>query len=285
MAYVPLPIVNPGAESAIAAPWVTVTNVIQQSAPGRSGGFNFGVANGGDWDFYQDVAIPVGEYAAVDAGLRTVWYLCYLARSALWQPTTNASLVARSAGGAALKTWTFSITVSGVWQAFEVHDALPPLTRSLRVRFYGNTVFGGNTAVWDDLSLALDDPVVRVPKGHSYLVAGVPRLDLHAIKGTEYVVFGPGVATTLGVSKALLYGVIGFTHAMRVTKGQMYLVVGPPIGGGGAYPGPVVPCAGADRPQNTWGPCYDRPETVMEACGDAARPTTTIYPDQPYPRR
>ena len=284
MPRVPLTVVNPGAESPIGAPWVTVTNVIQRAAGGHEGSYAFGETNGGNWDFYQDVAIPPGEYATVDAGLRTVSYLCWLARSAVWNPQTFASLVARDAGGATLKTWTFAVSISGVWQPFEVYDAVPPLTRTLRVRFHGNTVFGGNTAVWDDISLALDDAAVRVPKAHGYLVSGVPRQDVHAIKGVEYLVFGPGVDGTLGVSKALLYGVFGFAYAMRVTKALAYVVVGPAIGAGGSYPGPIVPCSASDRPTSVMQPCQTRGDSVMEACGE--RPSQdTMYPCQPYPRR
>lgn len=134
--------------------------------------------------------------------------------------------------------------------------------------------------------LYADDPDrERVTKALSYLVSGVPRTDLALTKGATYALLGPGVFDRVAVSKAILYGVLGFQPALAVTKGMLYAVLGPPEVCG--YDGVIMECA--DRPiSNVFAECMARPDSAADGCGpnggDENRPAVSFTPSNPIER-
>lgn len=264
-----LPIVNPGGETPIVAPWVATVGVPAQGSGPHSGAFSISTPNTANYDFRQDIAIPNADWPSIDAGTRTVVYSAWGRIFLNPTPSLTLWLHALDALGAILQTWSYNVT-TGSWENWNLYAALPPLTRSMRVRMSGFD--WTNRAHVDDLSLALEDVGERVTKAQAYVVAGVPRQDLSAVKGNEYLVFGPGVAGTLAVSKAILYGVFGPDQLLRVTKALAYLVVGKPDQCG--YEGTIMACA--DRPgAGVFSECAVRPDSGAEACG-GPRPAVTF---------
>lgn len=282
--YVVLPLVNGNAEVAVAAPWVNVVGAASNGGPplnGIGGAHSFTWANG-NFDFQQDVAVPGAEWAAIDAGTKRVLYSAWVSRALNPTPTITLDLYALSATNVVLQQWTYAYN-NGVPENWQLEATVPALTRAFRVRASGFD--WGGRAYFDDAVLALDDFALRATKAIGYAVEGFPLQTLGVPKGMAYGVLGPAAGSRVAITKALLYGVIGFSAALRITKAMAYVVVGPehPCV---EYPSDfITPCAGDDRPQNSWGACATRPDSVADNCGQASRPEgNSFYPGQPYPR-
>ena len=163
MTRVFLTVINPGAETGLGAEWVNVSNVITRRndlsgyPTGFTGGYQFDTQNTGAFNHYQAVAIPAGEYAAVDAGVRSFNLEAYAGK---WQgvlPPSTMEMYVEAYNGSSvlLQTWTrnvFDTTKTYV----SIFRTLPANTRTLRIGWRGTSQAAGD--IWvDDVTLALDD--------------------------------------------------------------------------------------------------------------------------------
>lgn len=206
----PLTIVNPGAEIAVAAPWVNVSNVLsRRSDVKRSGSWGFATTNVGAYDCYQDIAVPAPDQAAVDAGTVAVDFIGY---AQLWSgaaSTMTMYVKALNGGGTTLQTWNTSVVNRAAggtnYQQVVVFAALPTLTRTIRVGWSGSCL--ATFDVWvDDLTLALSNVALQATKAVTYSAVGIPPGIEAATKAVSYAVAGP--QQTLTCTKAVTYGVL-----------------------------------------------------------------------------
>lgn len=275
-----LVIVNPGAESPVAAPWTNVANVLMRRTDNtkRSGTSAFATANVGPYEHYQDVPLPAGETALVDTGTRALWFTGY---GMTWSGSTSTLTMyvkALDALGAVLATWSQVIpnkaSSGGTanYGSFTILGAaLPVGTRTIRVGWTGAEAAVQD--IWvDDLSATIEDIAVKATKLNSYVVRGPEPQQLSATKEASYVVRGPGAPGWVSATKLVTYGVLANTPRLAMTKGTTYLVLAStrPLGG---YDGVAMVCA--DRPASTFSACATRPESTAEAC--ATRPEANSY--------
>lgn len=161
MSRAQLTVLNPGAESAIGAEWVAVSNVLDRRSTyvlGKEGTYVFQVLNVGAFDFYQDIAIPSGEFTDIDASVRGVHFQFLASRYHLRQLTSSLtiSLKALNGIGGVLQTWTRVIEHLEDLRYGAMWETVPTGTRTLRIGWSGNCAEAGDCWV-DDLVLSLDE--------------------------------------------------------------------------------------------------------------------------------
>lgn len=150
-----VPISNPSATLAIAAPWTNVTNVLQtRGSVGRGGSPAFAITSVGAFECYQEWA-PTGFDTIFDSGTTTATFAGW---GAPWTGATTSyhiEIAAYDAGGSQLATassgtWTPSATFSQKNCAITI----PATTRKLRMTWKG-TCTAAQDGWLDDLTLNL----------------------------------------------------------------------------------------------------------------------------------
>jgi hypothetical protein len=202
---------NPSGDSAPVAPWTAATNTMTQASGSftHDNGATSAIAaqSSGAYDFYQDVAIPGGSIAAVDAGLYAVDYDAYGAKINGGTSMTM-TLKALNGVGAVLTTWSQTVSSAGKpYTQFTVRMiTLPVGTRTVRAGWSGTAAVNGD-AWFDDAGLYFNDVELAATKFNGYAVAAPPASNLVATKFLEYAVEGAGIGLT--ASKFIAYGVLG----------------------------------------------------------------------------
>jgi hypothetical protein len=204
-------VVNGLGNSAPAAPWVNVTNVMQQAF----GSFtydngvtpSFSAQNTGAFHFTQDIPIPSEQYANVDAGTRVIDYTAAAARI-FGTATTTMYLKALDGSSTVLRTW--QVTVSAVGKPYTPltinREQIPVGTRTLRVGCQGVNGTAGDS--WfDNMQLYMDDAVLESSKVVGYAVLGILPNVMATPKVMAYAVSGPGGADLLA-TKVIAYAVL-----------------------------------------------------------------------------
>lgn len=200
---------NPDAESGTTG-WTTVSNVLNNGSGGfqYAGGSSFNANNAGAYDFYQDVAIPGGSIAAVDAGTYAVDYDAFGAR-VNGGTSVTITLKALNGVGATLMTWSATVSTTGKpYTVLTVRMVtLPVGTRTVRAGWSGNAAIGGD-GWFEAAGLYLEDVELAATKFHGYAIASDPLSQLIATKFNEYAIAGAANPGTLIATKFIAYGVI-----------------------------------------------------------------------------
>lgn len=213
-------IINGDAGSPPGAEWVVASNVLTRGfgAFSYDNGVtpSFAAQNAGAYDFYQDVAIPGGNIAAVDAGLFAVDYDAVAARISGGTSVTM-TLKALNGVGAVLTTWSLALSTTGKpYTQFTVRmQTMPVGTRTIRAGWSGSGAIAGD-AWFEALGLYFEDVEIAVAKFNGYAIASVPASNLAATKFLGYGVEGAGNAGTLSSTKFIAYGVLFSPHRQRL---------------------------------------------------------------------
>jgi hypothetical protein len=275
-----LAIVNPGAETADLSAYVNAANVLMRRSDNtkRSGASCFATTNVGAYDHYQDVALDPADYAEVDAGVLGLRYTGY---GMTWNGAASTLTMyakALDALGGVLQTWSAVIpnksNVGNNYGAFIVNgETLPVGTRAVRFGWSGNCAAVQD--IWiDDLSARVElANAVTAEKLVTYVAVGALPEVMLTEKLTSYAVLGPGYADRLAATKLVSYGVLTPVARLVLRKAVTYAVVARRVGLG-EYDGVLMACS--DRPMfNVFGPCGERPASVIEPCG--ARPDANSF--------
>jgi hypothetical protein len=201
---------NPDAETGTTAGWTAASNTINSGSGGFvfAGSRTFNAAGPGAYDFYQDVAIPGGSIAAVDAGTYCVDYDGFAARTN-GSTTVTITLKALNGVGAVLQTWSATVSTTGKpYTVLTVRMVtLPVGTRTVRAGWSGNAAIGGD-GWFESAGLYFEDVELATTKFQGYAVAGDPPSYLVATKFNEYAISGAANPGTLIATKFIAYGVL-----------------------------------------------------------------------------
>lgn len=151
-----VPIVNPGAELAIASPWTNVTGTLgTRNGVQRSGANAFKlVGNPGNFEVYQEWSAT--HFASLfDAGGRTATFAGWGAPWTGASTTYRLRLNAYDSGGSSLGSATTAYwTPSGTYSQKSAVLSVPTGTRKLRMTIEGTTA-ASDDGWWDDLTLVI----------------------------------------------------------------------------------------------------------------------------------
>lgn len=144
-----------------------------------------------------------------------------------------------------------------------------------RVLFYDAAHSDSDRALVRDYLAATyyEYPGVSAQKLVTYAAVGALPEVMLTEKLTSYAVLGPGYADRLAATKLVSYGVLTPVARLVLRKAVTYAVVARRVGLG-EYDGVLMACS--DRPMfNVFGPCGERPASVIEPCG--ARPDANSF--------
>ena len=154
-AEVPLALVNPDAQTGDLTGWTNEVGAFGVRTPAGAN-FYFYAGSVGHSVMYQDVAIPPAQHAAVDAG---GWFARLTWLHGSHQQKDRGSVRFEFLDGSGLPTGPGMENVRSApysWTAREYRAAVPPLTRTIRVKLRGLRTFGTeNSAYFRDLALSL----------------------------------------------------------------------------------------------------------------------------------
>ncbi|MCG8360299.1 MAG: DUF6531 domain-containing protein, partial [Kiloniellales bacterium] len=208
-ARIPVTIQNPGAETGNTSGWTNETGALGTQASGNpvssQGARHFNGGSAALTVAYQDLAIPSGHHAAVDAGNRS-FELDWRQRSKSGSDKGLARLVFLDGGGVEIGTpVASSASAPSGWTDREISGVLPSGTRTVRLKLEAQRVSGTpNDAYFDMIQAKLirDDYVAPTPGMRHLVSIDGPRTDVSDITTFDYDADGNLIKVTNPLNQA-----------------------------------------------------------------------------------